>query len=92
MQNVLSSSLLSKNLNAKIYRNIIFPVASYGCEIWSLTLREESRLRVFDRVLGRIFVSKWNEITSEWRSLSVEEPNDQYPSHIIFRMKKIKMD
>ena len=48
MQNLLSSSLLSKNLKIKIYRNIILPVVLYGCETWSLTLSEEHRLRVFE--------------------------------------------
>ena len=47
VQNLLSSSLLSKNLKIKIYRTVIFPVVLYGCETWSLTLREEHRLRVF---------------------------------------------
>ena len=56
MQNPLSSRLLSKNLKIKIYITIILPVVSYGCETWSLTLREESRLRMFEnRVLRRIF-------------------------------------
>jgi len=56
VQNLLSSSLVSKNLKIKIYRNIIFPVVLYGCETWSLTLREERRLSVLeDRVLRRIF-------------------------------------
>ena len=55
VQNLLSSSLLSKNLKIKIYRTIILPVFLYGCETWSLTLREEHRLRVFEnRVLRRI--------------------------------------
>jgi hypothetical protein len=48
VQNVLSSSLLSKNLKIKIYRTPILPVFLYGCETWSLTLREERRLRVFE--------------------------------------------
>ena len=52
MQNILSSSLLSKNIKIKIYKTIILPVALNGCETWSLTLREESKLRVFEnRVL-----------------------------------------
>jgi len=52
VQNLLSSSLLSKNFEIKMYRNIILPVVLYGCETWSLTLREEYRLRVFEnRVL-----------------------------------------
>ena len=55
MQNLLSSSLLSKNLKIKIHRTIILPVVLYGCETLSLTLREEPRLRVFEnRVLRRI--------------------------------------
>ena len=59
VQNLLSSSLLSKTLKIKIYRTIILPVVLYGCETWSLTLREERRLRVFvNRVLTRVFVPK----------------------------------
>jgi UDP-galactopyranose mutase len=48
VQNLLSSRLLSKNLKNKIYKTIILPVALYGCEAWSLTLREERRLKVFE--------------------------------------------
>jgi len=56
--------LLSRNLKIKIYRTIILPVVLYGCEIWSLTLREERRLRVLgNRVLRRIFGSKRDEVT-----------------------------
>ena len=56
VQNLLSSSLLSKKLKIKIYRTIVLPVVLYGCETWSLTLREERRLKVFEnRVLRRIF-------------------------------------
>ena len=56
MQNLLSSSLLSKNLKIKIYRIIILPFVLYGCETWSLILREVSRLWVFENmVLRRIF-------------------------------------
>ena len=56
MQNLLSSSLLSKNLKFKIYRTIILPAVLYGCETWSLTLREGRTLRVFEnRVLGNIW-------------------------------------
>jgi hypothetical protein len=48
--------LLFKNIRIRIYRVIILPVVLYGCETWSLTLREEHRLRVFEnRVLRRIF-------------------------------------
>jgi hypothetical protein len=46
VQNLLSSRLLSKNLNIKIYKTVILPLVLYGCETWSLSLREEHRLRV----------------------------------------------
>ena len=74
----MSYSLLYKNLNIKIYRTIISSVL-YGCETWSLTLREELRLRVFEnRVLRRIFGPKRDEITREWRKLHNEKLNDLY--------------
>ena len=61
VQNLLSSRLLSKNLKIKIYRTIILPVL-YGCETWSLTLREERKLRVFENmVLRRIFGPRRDE-------------------------------
>ena len=64
VQNLLSSSLASKNLKIKIYRTIILPVVIYGCETWSLTLREEHRLAVFEnRVLRRTFGPKRDEVT-----------------------------
>ena len=63
VQNLLSSRLLSKNLKIKIYRIIILPVL-YGCETWSLTLREERKLRVFENmVLRRIFGPRRDEVT-----------------------------
>ena len=73
-QNLLSSSLLSKNTKIKIYRTIILPVVLYGCETWALTLREERRLRVSEnRVLRRKFGDKRYEVTGEWRILHNEE-------------------
>jgi len=64
VQNLLSSNLLSKNLKINIYRTIILPVVLYGCETWSLTLREGHRLRVFEnRVLRRILGPKRDEAT-----------------------------
>jgi hypothetical protein len=70
VQNLLSSSLLSKNIKFKTYRTIIFHVVVYGCEIWSLTLREERRLRVFEnRVLRGIFEPERVEVTGEWSRL-----------------------
>jgi hypothetical protein len=74
VQNLLSSSLLSKKLKIKIYRTITLPVVLYGCENWSLTLRDECRLRVFEnRVLRGVFGSKRDEVTGEWRKLHNEE-------------------
>jgi hypothetical protein len=58
----------------KIYKNIILPVVLYECEMWSLTLREGHRLRVFEnRVLRRIFGPKGDEMTGEWRKLHIGE-------------------
>jgi hypothetical protein len=58
----------------KIYRTITLPVVSYECESWSLTLREEFKLRIFEnRVLRRIFGPKRDEVTGEWRRLHKEE-------------------
>jgi hypothetical protein len=90
MQNLLSSSLLSKNLKIKIYSTIILPVVLYGCETWSLTFREECRLRELEnRVLRRIFGPKLDEVTIEWRKLHNEKLNDLYPSrNIVWVMKK----
>src|SRR5215468_9651221 len=65
------------------------PVVLYGCETWSLTLREEQRLRVFEnRVLRRIFGTRRDEATGEWRRLHNEEPNDLYSSPNIIRVIK----
>ena len=69
--------MLSKNLKIKTYRTIILPVVLYGCETWSLILREERRLRVFEnRVLRRVFGPKRDEVTGEWRKLYNEELRD----------------
>ena len=77
MQNLLSSSLLCKDIKVEIHRTIILPVVLYGCETWSLTLREEHRLRVFEnRVLRRLFGPERDEVTGEWRKLHNEELND----------------
>ena len=70
VQNLLSSRLLSKNLKIKIYRARILPVVLFGCETWSLTMREERRVKVFEnRVLRGIFGPKRDEITGERRKL-----------------------
>jgi hypothetical protein len=87
--NILSSSLLSKTLKIKINRTIILPVVLYGCETWSLILREKPGLRVFkNRVLRRIFEPKRKEVTGEWRKIHNEELNDLYCSPSIVRVIK----
>jgi hypothetical protein len=68
VQNLLSSRLLSKNINIRLYKSIIFPVVLYGCETWSVTLREEHRLGVFEnRELRRIFGPKRDKVTGDWK-------------------------
>jgi hypothetical protein len=70
----LSSCPLSRSVKVEIYKTIILPVVLYGCETWSLTLREEHRLRVFEnRVLRRIFGPKRDDVTGEWRKSHNEE-------------------
>jgi len=66
VQNLLFSSLLSKNTNIKVYITIILPVVLYGCETWSLTLREERRMRVLEnRALRTIFGPMMEKVTEE---------------------------
>jgi len=78
--------LLSKNLKIKI---VILPVVLYGCETWSLTLREERKLRVFEnRVLRKIFGPRRDEVTGEWRRLHNAELNDLYSLPNIVRVIK----
>jgi hypothetical protein len=80
---------LSRNLKVKIYKTIILPVVLYGCETWSLTLREEHRLRVFEnRVMRRIFGPKRDEVTGEWRKLDGGELHNLYSSPDIIRQIK----
>jgi len=76
VQNLLSFSLLSKNTKIEIHRIIILPFVLYDCVTWSLTLREERRMRVFEnRVLRKIFGPKKDEVTGEWRKLHNERFN-----------------
>jgi len=83
VQNLLSSSLLFKNIKIKIHRTIILPVVLYGCGTWSLTLTEERRLRVSENRVLRIFGPKRDEVTGEWRKLHNEELNNLYSSPTI---------
>jgi hypothetical protein len=89
---LLSSRLLSRKLKVKIYKTIILPVVLYGCETWSLTLREEHRLRVFEnRMLRRIFGPKRDEVTGEWRELHNGELHNLYSSADIIRRIKARI-
>ena len=89
MTSLLSFSLISKNIKIKIYRNIILSVVLYGCENWSLILREERRLRVFgNRMLKRIFGSKMDKVTREWRRLHDEGLTDLHCSPNIICITK----
>jgi hypothetical protein len=91
VQDLLSSSLLSKNTNIKIYRTIILPVVLYGCETWSLTQREEHRPRLFEnRVPRRIFGPKRDEVIGEWRRLHNEELHNLYSSPNTIRVIKLR--
>jgi len=72
-----------------MYRTIILPVVLFGCETWSLILREERRLRVFEnRVLRGIFRPERDEVTREWRKLHNEELSDLYCLPNIVRVVK----
>jgi hypothetical protein len=80
------------NTKIKINRTIILPLVLHGCETWSLTLREERRLREFEnKVLRKIFGSKRDEVTAEWRKLLNEELNDLHSSPKIIRVINKKM-
>jgi len=92
MQNLLSSSLLSKNSKIQIYRTIILLIVFNGFETWWLTLREERRLRVFENRVLRIFGPKRDEVTGEWKKLHNEELNYLYSSpNIVLVIKSRRM-
>jgi len=89
LQNTLSSSFLSTNINTKIYRSLILPLVLYGLQAWSLTLREEHRLRLFDNmVLKTIFRLKRDEVTGEWRRIHKGKVYNLYTSPNIIRVIK----
>jgi len=85
-------SLLYKNTKIKVYRTVILPAVLYGCETWSLTLREARRLSVSEnRVLRKIFGAEKDEVTGEWRNLHNEELNYLYCSPNIVRVIKSRI-
>jgi hypothetical protein len=87
----LSSCLLSRNVKVKIYKSIILTVVLYGCETWSLTLREEHRMRVFEiRFIRIIFGSKRDELTGEWRKFHSEELHNLYSPPPTNNFRQIK--
>jgi hypothetical protein len=78
-----------KNVKVRIYKTIILPVVPYGCETWSLRLKEECKLSVFEnRVLRRIFGPKRNGVTGGWRKLYNEGLHNLYSSPSIIRIIK----
>ena len=89
LEKILSFHLLSKKLKVNTYKTIILPVVLYGCETWSLKLREEHTLRVFEnKVLRKIFGAKRDEIIGEWRKLHNAELHTLYSSPNIIRNLK----
>jgi hypothetical protein len=88
VKNLLSSHLVSNKLKIKIHKTVILPVVLYGCETWSLTLREEHRLRVFDnRMLRKIHGPKREENRS-WRKMHNDELHSLYSLPSIVRVNK----
>ena len=91
VQNILSTSLQSKTMTIQVYRTLILPVVLYGCETWSLTLREEGRMRLFEsRVLRRIFGSRKDEVTGKWRKLRNEELTGLYSTPNTIWLNKLR--
>jgi hypothetical protein len=76
----LFSRLLSKNVKIRIYKTTTLPVVLNGCETWSLTLREEHRLKVFVNRVMRIFGPKGNEMIGGWGNMYNEELHNLYSS------------
>ena len=87
VQNLLPFSLSSKNIKIKIHRNVILLIVLFGCETWSFALRDQRRLRVFEKMVLRIiFGPKRDEMIREWRKLHNEELSDLYSSRNIIRV------
>jgi hypothetical protein len=84
--------LLSQNWKIKIFETILLPVVLYGCKTWSLTLRDQHRLRLFkNRALRKIFGPKREEVAGGWRRLHNEELHNLYASSNIIRVIKSRM-
>jgi hypothetical protein len=86
----LSSRLISKNLKIKIYKTVILPVELYGCGSWSLNLREEHRLRLFEKILLRTIFGPKMEEEGSWRKLHNDELHGLYSSPNIVRVIKTR--
>jgi hypothetical protein len=81
--------MLCRNLKVRIYKTIILPIVLYGCETWSLRLREEHRLRAFEnRLLRRVLGLKRDMVTGEWRTLHIEKLHNLYSYPNIIRQVK----
>jgi hypothetical protein len=82
---------LSKNVQVRIQRTTILPLVLYRCETWSLTIREEHKLRVFEnKVMRKIFRPKRDEVMGGWRKLHNEELHNLFSSPIIIRIIKLR--
>jgi hypothetical protein len=82
-QNLLFSHLLPKNVKVRIYKSIILPLILYGCETWSLTVREEHKLRAFEKRALRIFGPKRYGVIGGWRKLHNKELRNLYSSPVL---------
>ena len=93
LETILSPRLLSKKLIVNTYKTIMLPVVLYGCETWSLGLKEEHKLRVFEnKVLRKIFGAERDKITGQWRKLHNAELHALYSSlNIIKNLKSRKL-
>jgi hypothetical protein len=91
VQILLSSCLLSKNIKIRIHKTVILPLVLYGYATWSLTIKEEHRLRVFEnRVLRRIFGPKRDDVKGEGCQVHNKEIRDLHSSPSIIRMIKLR--
>ena len=86
------SSLLQKNRKIKTQRTVILPVVLYGCEVWSVTLKVECILRVFENsVLRKVFGPERDEVTGDWQRLCMEKIYSLYSSPNVIRVIKPKI-